>query len=539
MTEKELKELIAVFPECLENERQLRALLTDLYPDCKKGLLNALVACQRVGALAEMQRSASITALQFDRWRKALYEEYGLSDQICTEALQLWAKGMNRPIPQITVSKPAAQCEEPKPKPPVKPAASLADFEIENGCIVKYVGAGGDVVIPEGIVGIKNCAAFEYQSPLSLTLPRSLTQIDPGAFKYCPHLEHLVVAEGNPKYHSKEDCVIETATRTLIAACPGVKFKITPTVTQIACGAFNFCGESASLSIPTNIEIIHPGALFYCTALESIKVSPLNKRYYSTGDCIIERETNTLIAGCKNSVIPPAVTRIEQNAFHGCVSLSAITLPTGLCSIGSYAFWNCNGLTKLDVPHHVSCIEEYAFACANGLSTVYLRNSAAQIASSAFYGCKALKDIYYAGTIEEWQRHQITLPDTCTIHCATVSAPSPTPVNRSPQKPSTPQPSKKEEKKNPKLSVGSYIGFGFFSLLTVLSFILNFVALSSDDQTATLIFAIACLFINIPTFLSLLGFGMSDRFPEILGLSTFILLIITCIMNIIGFAIKC
>ena len=32
--------------------------------------------------------------------------------------------------------------------------SSNNDFEIENGVLVKYTGAGGDVVIPDGVTSI-------------------------------------------------------------------------------------------------------------------------------------------------------------------------------------------------------------------------------------------------------------------------------------------------------------------------------------------------------------------------------------------------
>ena len=36
--------------------------------------------------------------------------------------------------------------------------SSNNDFEIENGVLVKYTGAGGDVVIPDGVTSIGNGA---------------------------------------------------------------------------------------------------------------------------------------------------------------------------------------------------------------------------------------------------------------------------------------------------------------------------------------------------------------------------------------------
>ncbi len=54
-----------------------------------------------------------------------------------------------------------------------------------------------------------------------------------------------------------------------------------------------------------------------------------------------------MIAGCKNTVIPNSVTRIEGFAFHGCTGLTSITIPNSVTSIGWTAFYGCSGLTSI------------------------------------------------------------------------------------------------------------------------------------------------------------------------------------------------
>ena len=56
-----------------------------------------------------------------------------------------------------------------------------------------------------------------------------------------------------------------------------------------------------------------------------------NSKYDSRNDCnaIIEKETNTLLLGCKNTNIPDDVTSIGANAFFDCSGLTSITIPGG------------------------------------------------------------------------------------------------------------------------------------------------------------------------------------------------------------------
>ena len=73
--------------------------------------------------------------------------------------------------------------------------------------------------------------------------------------------------------------------------------------------------------------------------------------YDSRENCnaIIETATNTLIAGCKNTIIPNSVTSIGDYAFYGCSSLTSITIPNSVTSIGERAFHSCSKLKTLHV----------------------------------------------------------------------------------------------------------------------------------------------------------------------------------------------
>ena len=74
-----------------------------------------------------------------------------------------------------------------------------------------------------------------------------------------------------------------------------------------------------------------------------------NSIYDSRGNCnaIILTATNTLIAGCKSTVIPNTVTSIGFEAFYFCSSLTTITIPISVLTIGNNAFHGCSGLTSV------------------------------------------------------------------------------------------------------------------------------------------------------------------------------------------------
>ena len=67
------------------------------------------------------------------------------------------------------------------------------DFEIINGILVKYKGAGGDVVIPGTVTVIGEKAFYECRSLTSVIIPNSVTSIGDHAFYYCSGLTGVTI----------------------------------------------------------------------------------------------------------------------------------------------------------------------------------------------------------------------------------------------------------------------------------------------------------------------------------------------------------
>ena len=143
-------------------------------------------------------------------------------------------------------------------------------------------------------------------------------------------------------------------------------------VTSIGDSAFTGCSGLTSVTIGNSVTSIGDYAFSGCIGLTSIVVESGNTVYDSRNNCnaIIETSTNTLITGCKNTVIPNGVTSIGDLAFSGCIGLTSITIPSSVTSIGRYAFEGCSGLTSISIPSSVTSIGNYAFSDCSGLTSV-------------------------------------------------------------------------------------------------------------------------------------------------------------------------
>ena len=173
-------------------------------------------------------------------------------------------------------------------------------------------------------------------------------------------------------------------------------FKYDKDVTKIGDWAFFGCSSLTSITIPPSVTKIGNGALDGCSSLTGITVSKDNKVYDSREDCnaIIHTESNTLISGCENTIIPPSVRKIGPYAFSGCYSLTNISIPPSVTDIGKAAFSRCSSLTSISIPPSVTKIGKGAFWRCSSLTEVRIPMGC-NVDDDAFEDCPKVKIIRY------------------------------------------------------------------------------------------------------------------------------------------------
>ena len=242
-------------------------------------------------------------------------------------------------------------------------------YTINSGkvTITKYLGNDTSVEIPSNINGYPvtslGNSAFSRCSDLTIiTIPDSVTSIGEYTFEYCTGLTSITIPNS---------------------------------VTSMGGDAFSNCSNLISITIPSSVTSIGYDPFGGCDSLSSITVDDNNRIYDSRDNCnaIIKTSSNTLISGCKNTVIPNSVTSIDRYAFSRRSTLTDIIIPNSVTSIANAAFAHCTSLTNITIPSSITRIVNDVFYGCTGLTSVTIPNSVTRIDGYAFYRCSSLTSI--------------------------------------------------------------------------------------------------------------------------------------------------
>ena len=213
-----------------------------------------------------------------------------------------------------------------------------------------------EIVIEEGVLCVGSYAFSGFDTLKTVYLPGKLDSVGANAFAGCVMLERIDISEG-----------ITVIEDSAFYGCVSLKkLPLSSCTYHVGHFAFSGCTAVKEIEIPGNLTEILSGAFSGCGNIESIKADKSNPCYISVGNCLVNKQSSSVMLGCKNSVIPSdgLVLSIEQNAFYG-----------------------CGGLTSINIPN----IYSESFSVFTG----------------AFEGCDSLADVYFFGSESEWESFKL------------------------------------------------------------------------------------------------------------------------------------
>ncbi len=266
----------------------------------------------------------------------------------------------------------------------------------------------GPYTILDSVEWIEDHAFKDCTGITELVIPAGLTDIPLQTFQGCA-LKAFTVDPGNSAFASADGVLYSKDMKRLIAY-PGGKgptFTIPSGVYTVGSYAFSSNSALTSVTIPASVSTFGAPVFDGCSSLVDIHVAPESQHFMDVDGVLFSKDKKTLFtypAARKGAYrIPEGTTSIRKHAFQRTPGLTEVVIPEGVTDINLFAFNRCPDLTSVFLPASLTSLE------------------------SAFDN--TVKDIYYAGSAEEWEKvvPMLEVRDYVEVHPDTpapVTAPS-------------------------------------------------------------------------------------------------------------------
>ena len=172
------------------------------------------------------------------------------------------------------------------------------------------------------------------------------------------------------------------------------------------------------------VALIMCGCLFFtaCTnytkSLKFYEITEDGPYLYPAGEIVVIENSDKEI---KKLTVPSSykgkpVTTIGACVFAGCYLLTEVNLPESIKYIEDDAFAYCESLTEIKLPESLLFIGWGAFESDIELASITIGKNVFRIAEKAFKDCNKLKDVYYSGTQEDWNKIEIWEGNECLLN---------------------------------------------------------------------------------------------------------------------------
>lgn len=300
------------------------------------------------------------------------------------------------------------------------------------GCVNSVIPSGGDVsiigerafhcappniIIPHGVITLEAQVFPLAGASCRIVLSATVTNISPRAFPSSWTVSELTIDRGNPRYYSRDMCIVDKTTGTVIKGFTNSQIPSDPSITvlsdyayygahtekitipkyikrignqcfscsssiksiefqspsqliQIGDQAFQYC-TIQRICIPKSVVNIGKSLFENCHSLTNLSIQFGNPVYYSNNNCIIEDATSKLIGKAPKASLPTdGCIRIIGRYACAYSQSNSVTIPEGVEKIETEAFYSNYYLSSVNIAGTVTEIENYAFNWCNNLKKV-------------------------------------------------------------------------------------------------------------------------------------------------------------------------
>lgn len=242
-------------------------------------------------------------------------------------------------------------------------------------------GLSGDFEIPKGVTAIDASAFENCDNITSVIVPIYVKSIGKYAFRYCDGITSVTFKGGRTEnlaiLESAFGCVynLETVTFEGNGAEDGALDSGVISMEKMA-----FYGASSSSKLHTvtigdgvNIASLSQQAFQTQSKLREFNIS--DKAYIgSIGDRAFEK-----CVSLTSFTVPVSVTKIDTNAFNGCVKLATLDFKTAVgekaLTIATSAFNGCTSLKTINLPDRLSAFDASAFEGCTSLKAITVNDT--------------------------------------------------------------------------------------------------------------------------------------------------------------------
>lgn len=284
-----------------------------------------------------------------------------------------------------------------------------------------YLDSLKSVEIPDSVTYLGQCVFYKCTSLESVVIGDGLEEISYMAFQFCSSLTDIEFGNSVKvlKEYAFADCTslselrlpgtVDTVYYRAFKGCTHLKYNYYGKELLYLPGENSdyeylisfvyYSFESARLHPET--RVISLGCFGILPELRELTIDGEGKYLTSSGNCIIDKESKTLIAGINTSVIPDdgSIEAIGDHAFRSMDEFTMTSIPAGVKSIGDNAFLSCSALVSVELNPELESLGENAFAHCS-LSSITFGDRIESIGDYAFNG-NSITELYLPGSLRE------------------------------------------------------------------------------------------------------------------------------------------